>query len=147
MFAIQSGNKFLNARFFIDPNQVFEVRVSATPKTYKTRSEVDRVKTLILEYVDKSIAQIQKNIDREQIVVDRAEKDVARLEARLAELVEQPYKAVAEKVSQVERQLEQARWKLKANSVADYRKDLRRLEQIQSSGVAVVKMQQMAVAA
>jgi hypothetical protein len=146
MFAIQSDGKFLNARFFIDPNRVFELTVSNTPKTYKTRSEVDRVKTLICEYVDGRINRIQKNIVSERAEVDRAEKNVVRLEARLDKLVEQPYKTVVKKIPQVKRQLEQAQQRVKDNSVNSYKKDLRRLEQIRASGAAVVKMQQTAVA-
>jgi hypothetical protein len=141
MFAIQSGTKFINARFYIDPNSVFEITISGKPKTYKTRSEVDRVMKLVHEYVNKSIASIQKSLISEQTAVARAEKDAARLTARLAELVEQPYKTVAKKVALVERQIERAHETVKANSVGYYQKDLRRLEQIRASGATVVKMQ------
>ena len=143
MYAIQSGKKFLNARFFLDPNEVFELTVSGTPKTYKTRSEAERVAGLIREYVERSVANYTEMIKRDQTEVDRAEKDVARLEAQLADLIEQPYKEVVKKVPQVERKLEQARWKIESSSVATATKDLRRMEQIRAAAAAVVKVQQV----
>lgn len=147
MFAIQTGSKFLNARFFLDPNSVFELTVSSTPKKYKDRSEVDRVAELIKDYLDSRIASIQKIIDSEQATLAEAVKEVARLEAKLAELIEQPYKEVAKKVPQVERKLAQARWQVNNNSVSSYRKELSRLERIKAAGGVVVKVQQTAVAA
>lgn len=140
MYAIQNGSKFVKARFFLDPNEVFEFSVSDEPKTYKTRAEAERVMGLVLDKMTRSLAAYQKMIDDESAKVSKSKKSLERLEAVLEDLYTQPYKAVEKKVAQTRKQIANAEWYIKGNSVKSWSRDLARLERINQAGLSVVKM-------
>ena len=142
MYAILNDRKFIRARFFLDPNEVFEFSVSDEPKYYKTRTEAERVLGLVEAKIAKSTKFYTEQIAKESAKADKSAKEIIRLQGRLEELYEQPFKDVERKVAQVRKQIESAEWYVKSNSVKSWGRDLARLARISKAGLRVVKIQQ-----
>lgn len=142
MFAIKSGVKFIRAKFFLDPHEVYDFSLSDEPKTYKQRSEADRIAVLVRERIVKLLARYTEYVENETRRRDESLRKVEKLQARLAELYLQPYGEVEKKVANTRKAIEAAEWYIKNNSIRSWTRDISRLERIRAGGVSVVKIQQ-----
>ena len=142
MYAILNDRKFIRARFFLDPNEVFEFSVSDEPKHYKTRAEAERVMELVKAKIARSTKFYTEQIAKESAKAEQSARDIVKLKARLEELYAQPFKLVEKKVAETRKKIESAEWYVKSNSVKSWGRDLARLERISRAGLRVVKIQQ-----
>jgi len=143
MFAIKCGPKFLNAKFYIDPNKVFDVVISDTAKVFKTRAEADRVLGLVQVYLTGRISWTEKAINTTVAARARHLKDVIKYQAKIDELSELSYKEVHKQVRDYEHKLARAQSKADSSVSSDYSRDLARLRRIERLQPCVVKMQQV----
>lgn len=147
MYAIINDRKFIRARFFLDPNEVFEFSVSDEPKVYKTRAEAERVLDLVLAHIGQRMKFYTEQIDSETHKARKAQEKIDRLTERLEDLYTQPYKQVEQKVAQTRKQIESAEWYTRSNSIKSWSRDLARLTRIGNTGLSVVKIQQTVILA
>ena len=142
MYAIKSGTKFIRARFFLDPNEVFEFSLSNEAKTYKTQQEAERVMKLVLDKIARSIEFYTEQIDSESLKARKSQEKIDRLTEQLEELYTQPFKQVEQKVAKVRKQISDAEWYTKNNSIKSWSRDLAYVTRIGNTGLSVVKIQQ-----
>jgi len=144
MYAIQVGSKFAKVEYYIDPDKVWNVVISATPKTYKSRVVAEQELERMNEWIDYRIAHSKEVIDSNTAFVAKSKKEVAQLEAKLEGLLDLPFREVEKKVAQVRRAIAKA----KSDSgclgptIASYKQDLARYNKIRSAGARVVLIQQ-----
>lgn len=144
MYAIQVGSKFAKVEYFIDPDKVWNVVVTATPKTYKSRVVADQELQRMNEWLDQQIARAEEVIEGTEAFVAKNKKDVARLEAKLEDLLDLPFREVEKKVAQVRKEIAKAKSDIGSStpSIRSYKQDLARYNKIRSAGARVVLIQQ-----
>ena len=138
MYAIQTGNKFLNPK--VSYRSFYDIEVSATPKFVKSHQEAVAHKNAMVAQILTSIKAFEKNMESEGKKVALEVAKIPKLEAKLAALKELPYKDVVKKVPRVEQELKDAMWYKTANSLSSWKRDIARLERILKGDVRVVKM-------
>jgi hypothetical protein len=143
MYAIKSGTKFVKARFYLDPNEVFDFSISDEPKTYKTRAEAERVMKLVLDKIARSIRFYTEQIDSDSLKARKSQLKIYQLTEKLEELYTQPFKEVEQKVARVRKQISDAEWYTNNNSIRSWSRDLARVTRIGDTGLTVVKIQQV----
>lgn len=146
MYAIQSGNKFINVRYFCDPNEIFEFVVSASPKTYRSRTEADRDLQNMVGHLDQKIAWTTSSIKAAQRNKSRHIKEADRARALIQELEVRPYKEVHTQIESAKKRLARAETEAEYSLWSDSQRDLARYERIKQAGLRVVKLQQTVVA-
>ena len=145
MYAIQSGNKFINVRYFCDPNEIFEFVVSAKPTTYRSRAEVDRDLNNMVGHLDHKIQHTKGAIADAKKAKTRYLREAERARALIQELEVRPYKEVHTQIESAKKRLDRAESEAKYSIWADWERDLARYERIKQAGLRVVKLQQTVV--
>ena len=106
MFAIQNpAGKFVNPKFFLDANKVFDVTVSAKPATVKTHEQAERRKTLLDEYYSKIVARCIENEQIQRKNIKRYSAQFENLTADIGELQDRPYRDVKDVMPKLEDKL------------------------------------------
>ncbi len=144
MYAIQSGSKFIKVDYYVDPNEVWNVVVTATPKTYKSRVVAERELQRMNEWLDHRIARAEEVIEGTEAFVAKNKKEVIRLEAKLEGLLDLPFREVEKKVEQVRKAIAKAGSEVGSStpSIRSYKQDLARYQRIKSASAAVVLIRQ-----
>lgn len=145
MYAIRTSGKFLNVRYFLDPNTVFGVAISSKPKSYKTAQEAEQHLVRVREYFAAMIAHVTKISQEAHTRAARAQNRVIKLKAELEVLVELPYKDVHVEVGRKLKELERRESDAVAESDAalDYGRTLKRLEKLAAADYAVASVRQV----
>jgi uncharacterized protein YicC (UPF0701 family) len=143
MYAIQTGTKFIKPSSSY--RSFYDIVVTETPKFVKSQQEALAHKKAIIEQLDKSITAFEKQMAEEGAKVAKELARIPKLEAKLEALKELPYKEVYKKIPRAERELSDALWYKRANSVSTWKRDIARLQRIKEGNIRVVKMQQTLV--
>lgn len=144
MYAIQAGGKFAKVEYFMDPDTIWNVVISDTPKLYKSRVLADRDLQRMNEWCERKIAHAEKVIEATTKSVEKSRKEVTRLEAKLEGLLDLPFREVEKKVEQTRRAIVRAGSDVRSStpSIRSFKQDLARYNKIKSAGAAVVLLQQ-----
>lgn len=144
MYAIQVGSKFAKVEYYGDPDKVWNVVVTATPKIYKSRVVADQELQRMNEWLDQQIARAEEVIEGTEAFVAKNKKDVARLEAKLEGLLDLPFREVENKVAQVRKEIARAGSDVQTRTptIRSFKQDLARYNKIRSAGGRVVLIQQ-----
>lgn len=144
MYAIQVGTKFAKVEYYIDPDKVWNVVISESPKFYSSRVMAERELQRMKEWLDRQIARAEEVIESTEAFVAKSRKEVTRLEAKLEGLLDLPFREVERKVEQVRKAIAKAGREVSSStpSIRSYKQDLARYQRIKSAGAAVVLLQQ-----
>lgn len=144
MYAIQVGSKFAKVSYFLDPNKVWNVSLSDTPKIYKTKAAAQTEVERVIEWVEDCIVHAEGVIDSTSDSVAKHRKEVARLEAELETLLDLPFREVERKVKQIREAIARAKSNISCGtpSISSVKSDLTRYRKIKAAGARVVLLQQ-----
>ena len=148
MFTIQAGTKFVRVRYFIDPNEIFNVSISDQPNIYRTQQAAKQDLQRLDTWLDEKIQWAEQQIASTEAAIARAEAEVVKQEAKLESLLDLPYRQVVKQVDSAKRNIERERSSIDSHkpSLRSYRADLARYSKLKSAGAAVVSLQQTVVA-
>lgn len=149
MFTIQAGTKFVKVRYFIDPNDIFDVSISGQPNIYKTQRAAEQDLQRLSAWIDRKISWTEQQIADTERSIARAEAELVKQEAKLESLLDLPYRKVVKQVDSAKAAIlrGQSAIACRKPSLRSYRADLSRYSKLKSAGASVVSLQQMAVAA
>ena len=144
MFTIQTGSKFLKVEYYIKPDEVFNIKVSDTPKIYKTRASAQTDLTRAVDWLAKKIDSAEKSIRDAEAKVVKNRKVVESLQANLAGLLDLPFRDVEQQVATVRKSIARAESNIDYHnlSIRSFRQDLARYNRIRTAGASVVGLQQ-----
>ena len=149
MFTIQAGTKFVRVRYYIDPNEIFNVSFSDQPNIYKTQRAAEQDLQRLDTWIDSKIQWAEQQIASTEAAIARAEAEVVKQEAKLESLLDLPYREVFKRVDNARQVIERSKSAIASHkpSLRSWRADFARYSKLKSAGAAVVNLQQAAVAA
>lgn len=144
MYAIQAGSKFIKVQYYIDPDKVYNVVVSENPNIYKSRVIADRDFQRMTEWLDRQIANAEKNIAGNTAAIAAADKEIDRLKVKFETMLDMPFREVEKQVDQTRRAISKNRGDIDSlnMSLRSYKQDLARYNRIKAAQPAVVLLQQ-----
>ena len=144
MYTIQTGSKFLKVEYYIKPDEVFNIKVSDTPKIYKTKAAAQTDLTRAADWLARQIDWAEKCIRDTEAEVVKNRKVVERLQAKLAGLLDLPFREVERQVATVRKSIARAESDIGCHnpSIRSFRQDLARYTKIRAAGAAVVGLLQ-----
>ena len=144
MYTIQTGSKFLKVEYYIKPDEVFTIKVSDTPKIYKTRASAQTDLTRAVDWLAKKIDWAEKSIRDAEAKVVKNRMVVESLQAKLAGLLDLPFRDVEQQVATVRKSIARAESNIDYHnpSIRSFRQDLARYNRIRTAGASVVGLQQ-----
>lgn len=149
MFALKSGNKFLNVKIFL--GKVIDVSLSAkpyVPQDFRSRSEVAKLAKMAEVYLAQMMSIHQNVMNSTKHSQIKNQREIQRLEANIEAMMDKPYREVHTKIKVAERRLS----KLRANndsrdSTAYHTGTVNRFAKILQTGIEVVEVTLTAKAA
>lgn len=149
MFTIQAGTKFVRVRYYIDPNDIFDVSISGQPNIYRTQQAAKQDLQRLGTWIDSKIQWAEQQIASTEAAIARMEAEVVKQEAKLESLLDLPYREVVKRVDNARQVIERSQSAIASHkpSLRSYRADLSRYSKLKSAGAAIVNLQQVAVAA
>ena len=149
MFTIQAGTKFVRVRYFIDPNEIFNVSISDQPNIYRTQKAAEQDLQRLDTWLGEKIQWAEQTIASTEAAIARAEAELVKQEAKLESLMDLPYRQVVKRIDSAKQSIEREKSAIAGHkpSLRSWRADLSRYSKLKSAGAAVVNLQQVAVAA
>lgn len=143
MYAIKVDSKFLNVKYFIGP-EVFDVAVTAKPKTWKTRDEAERHLAAARVFIAARVAIYSKNVSAGRKELDSKNHRIAKIQEELNQLYEMPYKDVHAKVARLNRELAKLNVEIESRKeiLPGSTKTMNRLEKLAAAQMSVVRVVQ-----
>ena len=145
MFAIQTGEKFLSVRYFLDPVNVFDTAISSKPKGWKTREEAETHLSRALAYFATRFAHMNKITVEAELRASKADSRANKLKAELELLIEQPYKDVHAEVDRKLKELNkrEAEAIAERDSAQDYARTAKKFQRLLEAEYRVVAVKQV----
>lgn len=149
MFTIQAGTKFVRVRYYIDPNEIFDVAISGQPNIYRTQQAAKQDLRRLDTWLDEKIQWAEQQIASTESAIARMEAQVVKQEAKLESLLDLPYREVFKRVDNAQQVIERSKSAIASHkpSLRSWRADLARYSKLKSAGASVASLQQTAVAA
>ena len=140
MFAIQTGDKFLSVRYFLDPNEGFDTSITGKPKTWKTREEAETHLARARVYFAARMSHLSKIASESHKKAAQAQERVIKLKAELEVLVELPYNDVHVEVDRKRKELDRCESNALDESMValDYTRAFKRFEKLADADYRVV---------
>lgn len=145
MYAIQTGDKFLSVRYFLDPVNVFDTAITGKPKGWKTQEEAETHLSRARAYFAAHVAHMNKIKAEAELRASRAVNCVNKLKAELEVLIERPYKEVHAEVDRKLKELNkrEADSKHERNCAQDYARTAKKFEKLLAAEYRVVNVKQV----
>lgn len=145
MYAISNkAGKFINVEYFLDPNKLFNITISAKPRLIKSKETATTAVVHLDNYLNERITHMKKIISSSEKELKSAKTSLRNANAVIIELNCMPYYQVKEQITKKQKQISDFERKVTFNEscIKDWYKTLARFEKIQKQGYELVEVKQ-----